>query len=367
MPETLIQTKLNCPYCDLEFSQRSDLQNHVVDTKYCFMRAEQDKAASNPLWLVDNKYLTIKTKAGGMARLKPSGAQRIVLAKIKELLAQNKPIRLWILKARQSWVSTIIEAIIYSFVSQKQGINAIVIADELKKSSYLFEMQKTFYDTLPNHLKPKLKHSNEKKLEFNKIHSQVLIDTADSVNVGRTLTIQFCHLSECAFYGEGKLENLLFALGHSVPNLAQTMIVGETTANGFEKFHEEWMKAIDGKSDWLWLFIAWTECPDYVLPLQNEKFYPIEGIRFASNGEREAFLAEEEVLLKTLTKEQVNYRRWDIVNNCGGSVLKFRQEMPLTWEESFVATGDLYFDRAGLLKQKEGLRFMSSLFLVNNI
>ena len=322
-----------------------------MTTKEIF-EAEKLVAEKTPLFLVEKEFLTIKTKTEGLKILTPSGAQTIVIKKIKDLLKLENPIRLIILKARQSWISTIIEAIIYAYTSQKTGINSMVVADELKKSNYLFDMQKLFHDKLDDHLKPNLRHSNEKKIEFDKIHSQILIDTADKISLGRTLTIQYAHLSEAAFYEGDKLEDILLALGHSVPNSPDTMIIIETTANGYNKFHELWLDAVDGKSDWKHLFIEWTKCPDYVLPLQNNQYYPIEGIKFATMIDKEKFLDEEKELSKIITPEQINYRRWDIVNNCGGSVLKFRQEMPLTWQEAFIASGDLFFDRTSLMDQK---------------
>ena len=132
----------------------------------------------NPFNLVRHGFLTIKTKIKG----------------IKKLFYSKKPLRVLVLKARQMGISTIIEAVIYAFVSRMRGINAFVIADDLEGANYIFEMQKMYQEYLGKYLKPRIKHSNEKKLAFAGLNSQILIDTADNPNIGRKFTIQFGHL-----------------------------------------------------------------------------------------------------------------------------------------------------------------------------
>ena len=154
--------------------------------------------ADDPFKLVSCGYLTIKTKSQGMIKLFPNNIQKRFIAKVKELFFSGKPVRIIVLKARQMGISTIIEAIIYAFVSRMQGVNACVVADDLDGANYIFEMQKLFQEKLDDHLKPKIKHSNEKKLAFSGLNSQIIIDTADNPNVGRKFTFQFCHLTEVA-------------------------------------------------------------------------------------------------------------------------------------------------------------------------
>ena len=310
---------------------------------------------SFPLFLVEGKNLTIKTKDMRLATLELNPTQKIILNKIKEKLKNNKPVRLWILKARQTGVSTLIEAIVYAFTSQGEGVNACVIADDIDGSNYLFQMQKLFYEKVWSFMKPQLKHSNEKKLEFKKIHSQVLIDTADNPNAGRKFTFQFVHLSEVAFFPK-VLKELMLGLNQSVPNLPGTMIIGETTANGIGgDFYDEWIRAMEGQSDWEPIFIPWFDSPEYAKPLEKNTLYPMEGIKFATPLERKDFLKSELRLIedKKLSDEQINWRRWCIVNNCYGNVLKFMQEYPDSWQSAFISTGDLYFDRQGLMQQKD--------------
>jgi hypothetical protein len=276
-----------------------------------------------------------------------------------ELLPKQKMIDLqtsektFIAEGFVSHNSTIIEAIIYAFVSRMSGVNACVVADDLDGANYIFEMQKLFQEKLENHLKPRPKHSNEKKLAFQGLNSQIVIDTAENPNVGRKYTFQFAHLTEVGRW-QKSLNELLTGLGHAIPNAMGTMVFLESTAKGYNEFYDLWVKAINGGTDWVPIFLPWWEFPEYALPLENGQFYPIENIKFVTPVEKENFLKEEREIKQkyNLSDEQLNWRRWDIVNNCSGDINKFNQENPDCWQTAFVASGDIYFNREALQAQE---------------
>jgi hypothetical protein len=314
--------------------------------------AEQTLVFLDPLVLVRNGFLNIKTKQGQIIPLILNSTQVKVLNKIEELLAEHKPIRLWILKARQSGISTLIEAILFAYTSQHQALNSLVVSHDLDGANYLFSMQKLYYDKLQSNLKNPIKHSNEKKLEFSGIYSQVLVDTSDNLEAGRSYTLRLVHLSEVSRYKD--LSALLLSINQAVPQLEGTMIIGETTANGRDQFHDEWKKAESGLSDWIPLFIPWNEIEEYSLALTLGRMYPIEGIKFRTSDGAENFLKEEKVIKEkfNLTDKQLNWRRWAIVNNCNGDILQFSQEFPIDPESAFIASGDIFFDKEALKHQE---------------
>ena len=313
--------------------------------------AERLEVQKDPMFLVEGGFLTIKTKLGEIKKLKLNTVQTMVLNRIKACLAKNKPIRFWILKARQTGISTLVESIVYAFTSQKEATNSLVISKDIDSSNYLFGMQKMFQETLDEHLKPEIRHSNEKKLEFERIHSQVLIDTHDNLDAGRSYTFRLVHLSECSKYRD--LAMLLLGINQSVPNLAGTMIIGETTANGMNAFYDEWCKAKDGTSDWETIFIPWFMEDEYKMSIANG-IYPIEGIEFITPTDKEKFLMNEAHIKEKyhLSDEQVSWRRWCIVNNCNRSVMQFNQEYPDDDTTAFISTGDIFFDKTALKEQE---------------
>jgi hypothetical protein len=329
----------------LDFSQISEEETRLLEKKV---------TEENPLHLVTGGALSIKTKDGRLVKLHLNSTQLKLIAKIIELRKQKKPIRLWLLKYRQGGVSTEIEAILYALTSQQPNRNSLIIADEKEHADNLFEMTKLYQDKLEQeypYLAPTLKKSNEKKLEFEALHSQIIIASAENTEAAKSHTFQYVHISETAFFRSLKL--LMDDLNQTVPDHWDTMIIGETTANGMEDFYKEWMRAIRGETAWTPLFFAWFEMEEYSMPLQNGELYPLKGINFDADTTERIFLEEEEELKirHNLTQEQLNWRRHAIVNRCQGDMITFKTQYPATWEEAFSLSGDIFFDKRGIQKQ----------------
>jgi hypothetical protein len=313
---------------------------------------EKSILMDDPLLLVEGEYLTIRTKGGELLPLKLNTVQRRLLKRIRELVALKKPIRIWCLKARQTGISTLIEAIEYAITSQREAVTSLVVADDIDGANYLFGMQKLFQEMLQEHLRPVPKHSNEKKLEFSEIHSQILIDTSDNLSAGRKFTFRFVHLSEVSRFRD--LKTLMLGINQAVPNLPYTFIIGETTANGMNQFYDEWVATEEaskaGLTDWECFFIPWFEVAEYCI----DGDYPVDAIEFATMTDRENFLIDEKMLQERygLSHGQVMWRRWCIVNNCNRNILQFNQEFPDCAKTAFISTGDNFFNKTALGRQE---------------
>jgi len=336
--------------------------NEVIDSKTYsqtvsdkqFLDDEKLVMMRKPIGLVTQCYLYIKTKDAQLIPLKLNDAQRTLAKIIIDLLNEGKPIRLWVLKARQEGCSTLIEAIIYAFTSQQENINSLIMADEKDHANNLFDMSKLYHEKLEKeypHLAPKLKKSNEKKLEFEGIHSQIIIATAENLEAARSRTFSIVHLSEVAYFRN--LKEVMKGLNQTVPDLPNTMIIGETTANGMEMFYGEWVRSVQGKTDWLPIFIPWFAMKEYSMPLQNNQLYPLDGIIFDAESSEQGFIREEARLIKEyeLTQEQLNWRRYAIVNKCNGEINSFFQEYPSCWQEAFQTSGRTFFNQQALQRQ----------------
>lgn len=203
-------------------------------------------------------------------------------------------------------------------------------------SNNLFDMYKRYYDNLPKPLQPILEKSNEKKVSFLKLKSENKIDTAGAGEVGRSDTLQALHLTEVAFYPDAK--TTLLGLLQGAKNAV--MIVKESTANGIgDAFYNDWVDAIEGRSEYVPVFISWLEFPNYTREFDNEA-QKTALIADLKNGIYNEFEGEEELLLSMgATPEKLNWRRWAITNLCGKSVSQFHQEYPTTWQEAFVSSG----------------------------
>lgn len=345
---------------------QTDSKPSLTLTKREIQAATIGAIKENPLRLTGGGILSIKTKDGQLIRLNLNSTQKKLFDKILELRRNKKLVRIWILKYRQGGISTLIEALIYALTSQQENRNSLIMADEKDKSDYLFQMSKLYQEQLElneSHLPPPLKKSNAKALEFEGIHSQIIIESAENIKAARAFTYQYVHLSECAFFPD--LKGVLDGLNQSVPDHWDTLVLGETTANGMEQFYKEWMRAIEGKTDWIPLFCAWFEMTEYCMPLENGQLYPLNGINFDAETSIGEFEREETELklAYNLSDEQLNWRRWCIVNKCQGDIMRFKTEYPSNWQEAFILSGSMFFDRIGLGKQV-GVRpkFIGELF-----
>ena len=291
-------------------------------------------------------YLKIRDKAGNIIDLILNAPQMKLYNVIKQQKQEGKPVRIVILKARQLGFSTATEAILFKETATKFNINTGIITHQDEATTNLFNMSKRMYDFLPQEMKPSLKASNAKELVFDNelgtgLKSKFKCMTAGGKGVGRSDTYTNLHISEYAFW-PGDKKATLVGLMQSVPNLPNTIVIIESTANGYEDFKEIWDKATRGENDFYPLFVGWNELTDYSMTYTGFE------------------LTEEEKDLKqkyNLTNEQLEWRRWCIKNNCGGDIEQFKQEYPITPEEAFISTGTCFFNKEiiiGRIKELEG-------------
>ncbi len=290
------------------------------------------------------RCLYIKTKDQKIVPLQFNTAQKLIYERIRAIKEKGKPIRIILLKARQEGVSTFCEAMIFDKTANHKNVNSLIVAHEPESTEAIFAMSKLFYDMLPWHKKPMRRYDNKKQMVFENpdeksrdespgLRSRMVISTADKVKVGRGLTLHCFHGSEVAFWKKAK--ELMLSVMQAVPDLPNTMVFLESTANGFggdgEYFYNIVQDALAVKNEFELVFLPWHLMPEYSMPFVNDE----EKKKFA-----ETLDGYERDLMKTakVTLEQLNWRRWAIQNKCGGDLEKFKQEYPATIEEAFVAS-----------------------------
>ena len=285
-------------------------------------------------------YIKIRDKNNNIVPLELNEPQLKYYNVIKKMHQARKPIRIIILKARQMGFSTETEAIIFKNVVTHHNYNAGIVAHKEDSTANLFNMSKRMLEYLPEDIKPERKKSNAKELVFNNeqgtgLDSRMKVMTAGGKGIGRSDTFTALHLSELAFW-EGDKKVTMTGLLQAVPNTPDSMIIIESTANGYEYFKEMWDRAVAGESDFYPLFIGWNELKEYRMPYTGFD------------------LTQEERELKeqyNLTLEQLTWRRWCIKNNCSGDINQFKQEYPICPEEAFLSTGNCYFNKENIINR----------------
>ena len=298
--------------------------------------------------------LKIRTKSGAVIPFRLNAAQRKLYAIARAQQERGKPVRIIILKARQLGFSTLTEGLIFHACATRPNTNALIVTHREDATANLFRMSKLFYDELPQPVKPMLKASNAQELVFENptrspkekaerpgLRSRLRCTTAGGKGIGRSDTLQCVHLSEYAFWPEGadgKAATLTGIL-QAVPSIPGTMVVIESTANGYEDFKSRWDAAVAGENDFEAVFFAWFENPEYTMePAPGTEWTP-----------------EEQELRERydLTDGQLTWRRWCIANNCGGSLDMFRQEYPANPDEAFLHSGTGVFDNEQVILRRE--------------
>lgn len=298
----------------------------------------------------------------------------------------GQPIRLAVLKMRQSGMSTLFEAFTFWCVLGHTHWNARVIAKKREQSELVFQMFKRFYKYLPREDcsgMPEYMVSNMTKgmINFSKpdervrkydplkyswlmdMDSKVGVDSAeDEYDLGRAGTYQTIHASEVAFWP--RLKGSLSALLQCVHERPETGVFLETTANGENEFFDFWNNdAFEGKeieSSWQKLFMPWywdgkyeLEVPDlvhrflddyeetlYNRILDDKTLVEIEG----------AEVSEERIWAK------IFWRRKTIRDKFLGDLDLFNQEFPSTQTEAFMSSGSCVWSNQSIQKLDAGVK-----------
>jgi hypothetical protein len=324
------------------------------------LRTDDEFYAESLLYIVD------QNEEERQLVLKP--AQRRFLKVKAEQEAAGEPVRIIVLKARKEGISTIVQGCLMKRVTQRRNHLAAVVAHEGDTAEGIFGMGETMYSKLPDEtvddlvLKPPRsggrtgselrlgEPSRFRRAEGDRgINSAYIVDTANNYESMRGLTIFSLHLSEFGFYQNP--EKKAKALFNAVPDTPATMIVIESTANGYNMFRRLWVAAETGRSNYRALFIPWHEDPQYSMPFANSEereHFVAEILGEGEYGEAEATLIEEGVSL-----EQLKWRRWAIENKAAGDIRAFWQEYPATAEEAFLSSGRAVFAPSRVTKVVE--------------
>jgi hypothetical protein len=304
----------------------------------------------NALRIVDKDGITVPFRA--------KQAQKRLFALKARQEAEGRPVRIITVKARQEGISTATQGLLVKRITQRENHRALVVAHDKKTAAQLFEIGEGMYSSLPDEavgglaLKPPVAGGRKgaelvlgqpnRMARFSGdrgLNSKYVVDTANEYDTGRGWTFQSLHCSEYAFWQDAERKGK--AILNTVPDRPGTLIVIESTANGYNAFRRRWVNAVSGHGGYAALFIAWFEDPEYVLAFAN----PEERERFVQSelGVGEHGEAETELMSLGVSLEQLHWRRWAINDKAEGDLRAFWQEYPANWEEAFLATGRQVF------------------------
>lgn len=273
-------------------------------------------------------------------RLVPFKLRRAQLKLVKILLSDlfaGKPVRIVLLKARQ-WGGSTVTQMFMSWIQlfHRSGWNSVIVADVEDQARTIRAMYSRMARRHPVEICPvqfcNFEGSSKNKMLVGR-DCVVSIGSMQKPDSLRSGDIKMAHLSEVGLWKrtkERKPEDVIQTIIGSVPREPFTVVVLESTAKGIGNFfHDTWCEAVDDRSAYTPLFVAWFEIDIYYKPFINEK-QKIEFVQSMTGDELARFYAGA-------TLEGLNWYRekrreystdWQMCS-----------EFPSTAEEAFQTTG----------------------------
>ena len=208
--------------------------------------------------------------------------QRRLLAVMESQRVAGRPVRVILLKARQWGGSTLVQMYIaWMQLVRHKGWNSLICGHLHVTSKNI----KRMYNLLLRHYPREFLDDEADAPRFTKLEGQpnvqqlesrdclVLTGSARSEDAVRGYDITMAHLSEVAFWQESAMhspDDVVRSVCGSIALKPDTVIVLESTANGVgDYFHDEWLRAMQGRSDKEPVFVPWHEIAIYSMNVDD--------------------------------------------------------------------------------------------------
>lgn len=278
--------------------------------------------------LFAKNFLIIHDKSGAERNFELNRAQQYIHERLEAQYVATGKIRALILKGRQQGVSTYVQARFFHKIVTRRGKKAFILTHLADATRAIFEMTKRYSENLNKDLFPQPDKKNDNTLMYEGLGSGYRVGTAGSAEIGRSMTNQYLHLSEYAFYKDAA--SISLGLLQTVAEMADTEIIKESTANGQSNdFYADWLAAKNGASRYQAIFVPWYWQEEYCI--DDASFIPHDEERewlerFGPNGLRPGHLNWRRIKLQDF--------KGDYEQKCR----KFRQEYPFTDDEAFLSS-----------------------------
>lgn len=308
-------------------------------------------------------YGTIKDKRGKVVKApKPNILQQRMFKYYRECQAKGDPCKMVVLKPRQKGASTCSQALAYHHFMKYPSLNGSLMGDIAGTSDKVFEIFRRFAEsdafpwTNSGNISKGGSRADGVELITKSVYGK---ETAGSKNAGRSGTIQVGNMTEVAFWAaSGTTDPALAYLQSLYDESEVSLCIADSTPNGPSGwFYDTCMASMKEKNDWKFIFAAWFEFSDSVIPFKND----------AEKAVFKASLDEDEQREMEKFKcglEQMQWRRRTIMDKCGGDRDKFRQEYPSDPLECFLLSSRPKFNSECVSRMSRAIRAPLSRGLV---
>ena len=208
------------------------------------------------------KLVQIQDKSGRLMPFRWRQAQVELHTRLEEQLDGRGLVRAIILKARRLGISTYVCARFYHRATLWAGRNAFILTHQDQSTQELYGLVRRIHDAMPNDYRAPTEAANANELSFAGLNGGYRVGTAKNISgLGRGLTLQLMHRSECAFWPHA--DQHFAGVLKAVSLVPGTEIILESTANGVGGvFYDQWNLAERGQSDFIPIFLPWYIDPD---------------------------------------------------------------------------------------------------------
>lgn len=351
------------------------------------------KVARLRSWFPDYARVNLKItdKDGKLIPLLLNRMQIVLWAIILQLIKQGKPIRLYLIKARQLGSTTFFTAILFWLITLNKNKRVIGIAQDDEAAENLNLRWQNFFWNSRKELRPRFRKMNPKMIHFATplkemrsgldigLDSMMVVKTADSPQLGRSYTYNGAILTEFCIWPQLGIDvkSRMVALNQAIPKRANTCIFIESTAQGDNYGRKFWDDKFNGYTK---VFVSWLADDFYRKRLGRNFYFELEADEDGRYGDE---LKERKNILAQLRiwypKDKFNrvkfpddhlfdsYERWlnyeshcriawrrDVINTeCEGDADEFRREYPTTIQDAFGVSSKSVFGAIRLLQAKE--------------
>lgn len=248
-----------------------------------------------------------------------------------------------IAKSRQIGFTTLSLGLMLYYACNKPNTTYLVLSYSVESVQNIFERLKLMYESIPQEYKPGEVRNNRMELKLTN-GSRIIVKVAGNKSIGRSFTCEMILCSEFAFWPDEQQSKGLLGLEQALSKNDKSILVIETTSNGYNYYQKLFMQAYKGHSKYKAFFFNWYQNKEQFKAEYNlaEAWY-----KSINHGDRmrekdlDIALNEPELLNKGASYKQLMWRRWKLQDM---TEQEFCQEFPSTPEESFISTSNCIFD-----------------------
>ena len=286
-------------------------------------------------------YLRIESKEQGMITLGDTllGTQTYVIDEVAKGLADDIHFFI-VLKGRQLGITTISLAMDLYWHFLNPGMQGTLTTDTEENREQFRSTLQMYMDGLPKEYKiPLMSHNRNQMVLKNRSRMFYQVaGTRSKGTLGRGKGITFLHGTETSSWGDEEgLASLLASLAETNP-LRYYMF--ESTARGFNMFHDMWVTAKRARTQKA-IFCGWWRNQLYSAD-PNSDVYKIYWDGKLSAEEKEWTREIKKVYNFEINSRQLAWWRWKLHEGLKDEGLMY-QEFPPTEDYAFVMTGSSFF------------------------